>query len=83
MRKIKYNGHPGIGPVYHAATYNLAEGQTLEVSDEEAERVVAQYGEDAFEIVGEKARKADGPVTDHVTATPKRKRGKSHAPKED
>ena len=75
MAKVRYKGHPVIGHTYRTVDYKVKEGREVEVSDDEAKRLLTSFP-DAFELVGEvKERKVDKPPKNRMRTKPNTNRG--------
>jgi len=76
MKTLKYRGHPIIGPIYRTTAYAVEIGGTIDVSDGEAERVMAMMP-DSWEVLDEAKRDKPEPENHRMRKAPAKRRGKT------
>ncbi len=75
MKRIKFKGGaPPFKEVYRSGSVTLLKGETIELPDEEADRLLNDFPH-LFEMIDKRAHEA--PPQDRMVRKPGRKRGRS------
>jgi cytochrome c-type biogenesis protein CcmE len=70
---VRYNGQPAWGDTYHGR-YVIALGQTADMPESHAQKLMADFGE-AFTVIKTETRAIDTPPRDRMKRKSANKRG--------